>query len=166
RRTWNDVLRHVPTERVADVVARAARSDRAKEIYADAVDRLIEAVLSKKIGRLADRLGPDVPARVEGALAEPLWDWVQRQVPSIAQRIDIAAQVEKKILEFPTQQVEDLIKGMIERELQLIVRLGYVLGGVIGLGSAMLGPILARPHGERDNPSRAAREQPEQDHPR
>jgi uncharacterized membrane protein YheB (UPF0754 family) len=143
RRTWNDVLRHVPTERVADVVARAARSDRAKEIYADAVDRLIEAVLSKKIGRLADRLGPDVPARVEGALAEPLWDWVQRQVPSIAQRIDIAAKVEKKILEFPTQQVEDLIKGVIERELQLIVRLGYVLGGMIGLGSAVLGSILS-----------------------
>ena len=100
-------------------------------------------MLSKKIGRLADRLGPDVPARVEGALAEPLWDWVQRQVPSIAQRIDIAAKVEKKILEFPTQQVEDLIKGVIERELQLIVRLGYVLGGMIGLGSAVLGSILS-----------------------
>lgn len=143
RRTWSDVLRHVPTERVADVVARAARSERAREIYADAVDRLIEAVLSKKLGRLGDRLGADVPPRVERALAEPLWDWVQRQVPPVAQRIDIAAKVEQKILEFPTQQVEELIKGVTERELQLIVRLGYVLGGMIGMGSAVLATIFS-----------------------
>lgn len=136
RRTWGDLLRHVPTERVADVVARAARSERAGEIYADAAARIIDAALAKRIGRLADRLGPDVPARVERALAEPLWDWVQRQVPAVAQRIDIAAKVERKILEFPTKQVEDLIKGVTERELQLIVRLGYVLGGMIGLVSA------------------------------
>ena len=138
RRTWGDVLRHVPAERVADVVARAARSDRAKEIYADAAERVIDAALSRRLGRLSDRLGPDVPARVERALAEPLWDWVQRQVPAVAQRIDIASKVEQKILEFPTTQVEDLIKGVTERELQLIVRLGYVLGAMIGLGSALL----------------------------
>ena len=65
-------------------------------------------------------------------------DWVQRQVPAVAQRIDIASKVEQKILEFPTTQVEDLIKGVTERELQLIVRLGYVLGAMIGLGSALL----------------------------
>lgn len=143
RRTWGDVMRHVPTDRVADVVARAARSDRAKEIYADAVERLIDNVLSRPIGRLSDHLGPDVPARVERAMAEPLWDWVQRQVPPVAQRIDIAAKVEKKILEFPTRMVEDLIKGVTERELQVIVRLGYVLGAMIGLGSAIVNLVFS-----------------------
>src|SRR5690606_35168067 len=145
---------------------RAARRDRAKEIYADALDRLIEAVLSKKIGRLADRLGPGVPARVEAALAEPLWDRVQRQVPSTAQRIDIAATLETRILAPPTKRGRDVRGGVTGRELQLIVRLGYGLGGRIGLGWAVLGPIPSGPHRAREHPSRAAREPPEQDHPR
>ncbi len=139
RRTWGDVLRHVPTERVADVIVAAARSERAGQIYRDAVERLIERMLSKRIGRLSERLGAGAPARIERALAEPIWDWVQRQVPAVAQRIDIAAKVERKILEFPTKQVEDLIRGVTEKELQLIVRLGWVLGAVIGLASAGIG---------------------------
>jgi uncharacterized membrane protein YheB (UPF0754 family) len=61
---------------------------------------------------------------------------VEEQVPRVVQRLDIAKRVEEKILEFPTAQVEELIRGVTERELILIVRLGYVLGGLIGLVSA------------------------------
>lgn len=143
RRTWGDILRHVPTERVADVIVSAARSERAAQIYGDAVERLVDALLARRIGRLSDRLGPGVPARIERALAAPIWDWVQRQVPAVAQRIDIAAKVEMKILEFPTKQVEDLIRGVTEKELQLIVRLGWVLGAMIGLGSAGLAMVFS-----------------------
>jgi uncharacterized membrane protein YheB (UPF0754 family) len=38
--------------------------------------------------------------------------------------------------------VEDLIRGVTERELRLIVRLGYVLGAVIGLISAGIGILI------------------------
>ena len=143
RRTWGDLLRHVPNERVADVIVGAARSARARELYRDALERIVDRLMKKRIGRLSERVGPDVPARVEAALAQPLWEWVQRQVPTVVQRIDIAAKVEEKIRGFPMAQVEALIKGVTERELKLIVRLGYVLGGFIGLMSAAIGYVLS-----------------------
>lgn len=138
RRTWNDVLRHVPPERIADLMVSAARSERARHLYHDALESVVDGLLRRRIGRLSDQLPPEAPARIERALAQPIWDWVQRQVPPIAQKIDIAAKVEQKILDFPTAQVEALIKGVTERELQLIVKLGYVLGALIGLSSAGL----------------------------
>jgi uncharacterized membrane protein YheB (UPF0754 family) len=137
-RTWGEVLRHLPADRVAEAVVAAARSSRAQELYAEAVDQGVGWLLERPIGRISDNVGDDASQRVETALAEPLWRWIQEQVPPIAQRLDITQRVEKKILEFPTEQLEALVRGVTERELQLIVRLGYVLGGVIGMVSAMI----------------------------
>ncbi len=136
RRTWGDLFRHLPPERVADAIVSMARSPRARTLYRDTAARAVELILERELGRLADHLPPDAPERIEKAIAPPVWRWVQEQVPSVAQRIDIARKVEEKILEFPTAKVEELIKGVTERELHLIVRLGYVLGGIIGLFSA------------------------------
>jgi uncharacterized membrane protein YheB (UPF0754 family) len=142
RQTWGDVFRRIPPDRVADAIVAAARSERAREFYQDAAHRLVTIVLERPIGRIGDHVPEDAPERVEKALAGPLWSWIQEQIPPIAQRIDIAARVQSKILEFPTQQVEALIKGVTERELQLIVRLGYVLGAMIGLISAAISILI------------------------
>jgi uncharacterized membrane protein YheB (UPF0754 family) len=96
----------------------------------------VDWILERPIGRIADKLGEDSAERAERALSEPLWRWVQDQVPPIAQRIDIAGRVEQKIREFPMSQLEALVRGVTERELKLIVKLGYVLGGMIGAVSA------------------------------
>ena len=40
--------------------------------------------------------------------------------------------VERKVLGFSTQRVEEIVRGVTQRELNLIVQLGYVLGGLIG----------------------------------
>lgn len=143
RRTWGDLLRHVPSERVADVIVTAARSERGSQLFREAAEALVDRIMEKRIGRLSERLGPDVPARVERALAQPLWEWTQRQVPAVVQRIDIAAKVEEKIQGFPMAQVEALIKSVTDRELKLIVRLGFVLGGMIGLASAGISYFLS-----------------------
>jgi len=137
-RTWGELLRHVPTERAAEAIVTGARSDRADELYRDAAVKAVDWVLERPIGRIADKLGEDSAERAERALSEPLWRWVQEQIPSIAQRIDVARRVEEKINEFPMRQIEALVRGVTERELRLIVKLGYVLGGLIGAVSAGL----------------------------
>jgi hypothetical protein len=137
-RTWGELLRHVPTERAADAIVSGARSERAAELYRDAAVKTVDWVLDRPIGRIADKLGEDSAERAERALSEPLWRWVQEQIPSIAQRIDVARRVEEKINEFPMRQIEALVRGVTERELRLIVKLGYVLGGLIGAVSAGL----------------------------
>ncbi|MBI4410167.1 MAG: DUF445 family protein [Gemmatimonadetes bacterium] len=142
RRTWGDLFRRLPPEALADAAVAAARSERARAVYREAAARLVARVLDRPIGRPADFLPADAPARLRRALAEPLWGWLQEQVPPIAQRMNIAARVEQKILEYPTAQLEALIRGVTERELRLIVRLGYVLGGFVGLIAAVLNLIL------------------------
>ena len=136
QRTWGELFQRIPPDKVADTIVAAVRSERAGEFYDDAADRIIEMVLERRIGRLGDHVPADAPDRVERALLRPFWSWIQDQVPGIARRVDIAAKVEQKILDFPTEQVEALIKGVTERELKVIVRLGYVLGAMIGLVSA------------------------------
>jgi uncharacterized membrane protein YheB (UPF0754 family) len=135
-RTWGDLLKHLPADRIAEAVVAAARSERAHELYREGAVRGVDWLLERPIGRLADKFGDDAAPRVEQALAEPLWRWIQEQVPTIAQKLDIAQRVEAKIMEFPTPQLEALVRGVTERELKLIIKLGYVLGAVIGSVSA------------------------------
>lgn len=142
RRTWGDVFRHLPPEKVADAIVAAARSERARDLYLEAAGGLIDIILERPIGRLGDHLPPDAAERAERAIVPPFWAWIQEQVPGVAQKVDIAGRVERKILDFPTAQVEALIKGVTEKELKLIVRLGYVLGAMIGLLSAGIGLVI------------------------
>ena len=73
------------------------------------------------------------PARLEQSLAGPIWEWLQTQVPTIVERIDVARRVEEKVLDFPMSRLEELVRKVTDRELKLIVRLGYVLGAIVGI---------------------------------
>lgn len=141
-RSWGDLFRHVPPDRIADALVAAARSDRARELYRDGARRFTRLLLERPIGRIGDHLPDDAPERVERALAEPIWGWIQEQAPDLARRIDVERQIERKILDFPMSRVEEIIREVTERELRVIVRLGYLLGAVIGLGSATINLIL------------------------
>ena len=52
--------------------------------------------------------------------------------------------VERKVLGFSTARIEEIIRGVTERELNMIVRLGYVLGAIIGLITFAAGQLLGR----------------------
>ncbi len=47
-------------------------------------------------------------------------------------RINVAGRVEEKVLNYPTAKMEELVKRVTDREMKLIVRLGYVLGALVG----------------------------------
>lgn len=142
RRTWGDLFRHVPPERIADLLVSAARSERAAELYRDAAEAIVSRLLSRRIGRVADHLPPDSIGRIETALAEPVWSWIREQAPGAVEKLDVARRVEDKVLEFPPQRVEKLIRDVTDRELKLIVRLGYLLGAVIGGTSVAINLLL------------------------
>lgn len=141
-RTWGDLFRHLPPGRIADTLVEAVRSERAAGLYRDAASHLISRILDRPMGRLADHLPPDAVDRVEERIGEPVWGWIESQIPGIANRIDVQSQIEGKILEFPMEKVEELIRSVTERELQLIIRFGYILGAVIGTVSAALSLLL------------------------
>ncbi|HSW28423.1 MAG TPA: DUF445 family protein [Longimicrobiales bacterium] len=132
-RTWGEVLARVPPERLASWVVAAARSETAARTYREGAGRLAAKLLDRPIGTPAAWLPAGAPARIEAALADPLWDWLQAQVPDVVERLDVARRVEQKVLEFPMPKMEELVRKVTDRELRLIVRLGYVLGAMVGL---------------------------------
>jgi uncharacterized membrane protein YheB (UPF0754 family) len=67
------------------------------------------------------------------ALGDPSWEGLQTQVPAVVERIDVARRVEDKVLNFPTARMEEIVRRVTDRELRLIVRLGYLLGAIIGM---------------------------------
>lgn len=130
--TWGELLAALPRDRVARTIVSAARSDLARRMYRDALRRTLDGVLDRPLGRPGDWLPPGATERIRGALADPLWRWLQGQIPEVVRTLDVGRRVEEKVRDYPVDRMEDLVRRVTDRELRLIVRLGYVLGAVIG----------------------------------
>lgn len=141
-RTWGDLLDRVPSEKVTRSLVAAARSDTATRLSRTVAENIRDGLLDRRIGTPASWLPPGAPDRIENALSDPLWEWLQTQVPDVVERIDVASRVEAKVLDFPTARMEDLVRRVTERELRLIVKLGYLLGAIIGTASAAVSHLL------------------------
>lgn len=132
RRTWGEVLDDVPPERVSRWVVAAARSDIAANVYREAGRRLAAALLERRIGRPARWLPANATRSIQHAISEPLWRWLQSQLPAVTGRLDVARRVEEKVREFPVERMEEMVRRVTHRELRTIVYLGYALGAFIG----------------------------------
>ncbi len=132
-RTWGEALALIPPDRAAGAVADALRSQAGRAWVADAVGRAAGALLAQPIGRPADWLGPETTRAVRAGVADTAWAWVQTQVPQVVQKLQVPEMVEQKVLGFSTQRMEEIIRGVTQRELTMIVRLGYLLGAIVGL---------------------------------
>ena len=141
-RTWGEVLSRVPPDRLATWVVAAARSEAAGKAYREGARKLVHHLLDRPIGTPAAWLPEGAPARIESALADPIWAWLQSQVPDVVERLDVARRVEEKVLEFPTPRMEELVRKITDRELRLIVRLGYVLGAIVGTVLVLVDALL------------------------
>lgn len=131
-KTWGEVLERIPPERVASALVAAARTDTAARVATSAAERIARDLLDRPIGVPSRWLPPEAPKRIEAAIGDPLWAWLQTQVPSVVERIDVARRVEEKVLHFPTAKMEELVRKVTNRELKMIVKLGYLLGALIG----------------------------------
>lgn len=141
-RTWGDVLAPLQDQVVAGWIIDAARSARAKELGAEAAGSAGRALLDKPIGQLSRFLPPDASASLAHRAAPVLWAWLMQQIPGWVATLDVHGVVERKVLGFSTQRMEELVRNVTQRELNLIVRLGYVLGAVIGVATWVVGRIL------------------------
>lgn len=131
-RTWGELLEKVPPETLSRWLVSAARSEAAIALFRRWADKVADSLLDRPIGKPADWLPPDAPERIEAAMGDPLWGWLQTQVPDVVHRINVAGRVEEKVLNYPTEKMEELVKRVTHREMRLIVRLGYVLGAAVG----------------------------------
>ncbi len=137
-RNWGEVLERIPLDRIAEVMVLITRSETAKGAVKAGADRLVARAMARPIGTPARWFPEDGAARLQAALGDPIWDWLQTQVPAVVERIDVARRVEEKVLHFPTARMEEIVRKVTDRELRLIVQLGYLLGAFIGLGLVLI----------------------------
>lgn len=123
---------------------RAARSERARAMAVEAVRGAGVALLDRPLGRLGRWLPEDASRRLVATAAPAVWEQIVEKLPALLATVDIPAMVERKVLGFSTQRVEDLVRGVTQRELNLIVQLGYVLGGAIGAAQFAVESLLRR----------------------
>ena len=50
--------------------------------------------------------------------------------------------MDRQVLGFSTQRMEEIVRNVTQRELDLIVRLGYVLGGLVGVVAFLVNVLL------------------------
>ena len=131
-RTWGEILRYLPPDQAADWLARSMRDPKVRTWVDDGTRMALTALLDRRIGRPADWLPDGSVDRIVNALSPALWDWTQRQVPIVVEKVDVQTMVEEKVLGFSLERIEQIIRNTTQRELDLIVRLGYVLGAVVG----------------------------------
>lgn len=132
QRTWGDLLRHLPPERAAELVADAAQAPQVRTWVADGTAAALQGLLDRPIGRPAAWLPEGSVDRLAAALAPALWTWIQDQLPTIVERVDVQTMVEQKVLGFSLERIEEIVRATSQRELNVIVRLGYVLGAIVG----------------------------------
>lgn len=131
-RTWGELLEDVSPQRVSGLVVAAVRTEVAATVYDEGLRRLAAAALERPIGRPARLLPGGAADRIREAASEPLWRGIQAQIPSVVKRLDVARRVERKVVEFPVERMEELVKRVTHRELRTIIFLGYALGAFIG----------------------------------
>ena len=130
--SWGELLEGLPPERAAEWVVAAARSELVGDACRRASRQLVTNLLERPVGRPARWLPAGGTAAIRDAVSEPLWDWLQAQVPAVVGRMDIAGRVEEKVRDFPVEKMERMVRRVTERELRFIVYLGYGLGALVG----------------------------------
>ena len=132
RRTWGDLLALLPPDQAADWLQEAARGERMRAWIAEGFASGGAALLDRRIGRPAELLQEDAPGRIVASMADPMWTWIKQQVPIVVGQLSVREMVEEKVRGFSVQRMEEIIRNVTQRELDLIVRLGYWLGGFVG----------------------------------
>ena len=116
--------------KVADWLVQFSRD---KGLAEEGIRSLAKTLLDRPIGRPVEWLGEENADALTRAIVTESWAWVQSQVPGVVTQLEIPAMVEQKINSLSTQKLEELVRNVTERELRMIINMGYVLGGVVGV---------------------------------
>ena len=134
-RRLDDLLSGVSDDTIANWVLEAMRGDATQQFVRETAARVVDKALDAPIGRPARWLPVQANERLAAALAPAIWEWIVMSLPALVQKFDVPALIERKVNEFSTQRVEEIVRGVTQRELNLIIKFGFVLGAVIGVGT-------------------------------
>ncbi|HEV7594313.1 MAG TPA: DUF445 family protein [Gemmatimonadaceae bacterium] len=133
---FDTVLDAIETDGVEQVVALLeepeVREEISKAIH-DAILSYLQKPISDILGNLEAKKDPEAPRRLAASAAPVIWEWIHDQLPELIKKLDVQAMVERKVMAFSVERVEEILRNVIQNELNLIITTGYVLGGLIGV---------------------------------
>src|SRR6266566_5639912 len=133
---FDTVLDAIETDGVEQVVGLLEEPEIREEISKaihDAILTYLQKPISDILGDVEAKKDPEAPARLAAQAAPAIWEWVQDQLPELIKKLDVQSMVERKVMAFSVDRVEEILRGVIQNELNLIIITGYVLGGLIGV---------------------------------
>jgi len=101
----------------------------------DTVLAYMQKPITDVLSGVTDVSDPEAPERIARSMSPVMWAWIHDQVPELVQRLDLQSVVERKVLAFSTDRVEEIIRGVLQNELNLIIIVGFLLGAVVGMGT-------------------------------
>jgi uncharacterized membrane protein YheB (UPF0754 family) len=135
-RKFDSVLDAIETDGVEQVVGLLEepeiRDEISKAIH-DAILTYLQKPISDILGDVEAKKDPNAPARLAASAAPVIWEWIHDQLPELIKKLDVQAMVERKVMAFSVERVEEILRNVIQNELNLIITTGYVLGGLIGV---------------------------------
>ena len=134
-RRLDDLLSGVSDDTIAHWILEAMRGDATQQFVRDTAARVVQQALDAPIGRPARWLPAQANERLAAVIAPAIWDWIVTSLPALVQKFDVPALIERKVNEFSTERVEEIVRGVTQRELNLIIKFGFALGAVIGVGT-------------------------------
>lgn len=132
---FDSVLDTIEKDGVEQVVGLLEEPEVREEIsnaIHDAILAYLQKPISDVLGDVEARKDPDAPRRLAAAAAPVIWDWIDEQIPELVKKLDVQSMVERKVMAFSVERVEEILLMVIEKELRLIIISGYVLGALVG----------------------------------
>ena len=107
------------------------------------VERVLDTIENDGVDQVAILLDdPQVRDDIARAVTPVVWEKIQAQLPDLVQRLDVQAMVERKVMAFSVDRVEEIMRSVMQNELNMIITSGYVLGGIIGVETFFLSRLV------------------------
>lgn len=139
-----DAIEKEGVEQLVDLLDEPVIREEITRTIHDALLAYLQKPISEIIGDVATAASKDPEAglKLARATAPHIWDWVEAQLPVLLQRMDVQSMVERKVMAFSVDRVEEILRSVINNELRMIIITGYVLGGIIGVGTFFLSRLI------------------------
>lgn len=119
------------------------------EVY-DLIDSKIEVFLKTKLGEAMPFLVMFINDKTIASIKEILSEEVKSILPeaienfadNLEANFDVKALVQKKVAQFPVEKFEEVIMGILSKELVFIEVVGLILGALIGVFQVVLAGVL------------------------
>lgn len=124
---------------IRDIVTKDQINDKLEKFIEECISQLL---IKQKMHTPLNRLVPDMFTYLKSEGAEKLTAFIistlAKRLTSIFKKVNIAGLVEEQINRFDLDYIERLIFEIANKELKLIMLLGFILGGIIGFFQGLI----------------------------